>query len=34
MPVGRKEFSFQENLSNLSYSNSQEHQECARVDLF
>jgi hypothetical protein len=33
-PGGRKEFSFPENFSNLSYSKSQEHQECVRVDLF
>jgi hypothetical protein len=31
---GHKEFSFQENFLNLSYSKYQEHQECVRVDLF
>jgi hypothetical protein len=32
IPGGRKEFSFPENFSNMSYSKYQEHQECARVD--
>jgi hypothetical protein len=33
-PGGRRDFSFQENFSDLSLEKSQEHQECVRVDLF